>query len=231
MASMYETIMNLPLFKGASREQVSLFLEKTNIHFLRYEDGDVVANCGDPVPGIMCVMNGNVEIIHSLEKSGLIITEEVGNETVLCADRLFGLDTTFNCEIRAKGSCGVMLFRKEQYTDLLKTVPLFFINFINYLSFRAQRPESILKSFNMNCILNRVAAEIVLLTNRNARIIRVSASGAENEDMANLLNSNKSRLKNMSEEGIVSVNDGELLIMNRAEFLDSVQNDVDNYGI
>ena len=33
MASMYGTIMDLPLFKGISEDQVSAFLEKTNIEF------------------------------------------------------------------------------------------------------------------------------------------------------------------------------------------------------
>lgn len=42
--SMFETLMSLPLFKGASHEQISLFVEKTHLSFKNYNPGENIAS-------------------------------------------------------------------------------------------------------------------------------------------------------------------------------------------
>ena len=47
MATMYETIMNLPLLKGVSKELVSSFLEKTHVQFVNFNDGEKLIEEGE----------------------------------------------------------------------------------------------------------------------------------------------------------------------------------------
>ena len=42
MNSMFEILMDLPLFQGVSRDKLSELIEKTPFHFLKFADGDEV---------------------------------------------------------------------------------------------------------------------------------------------------------------------------------------------
>ena len=48
MNSMYEILMELPLFKGVSRYKLSEIVGTTKFHFLKYLADETVVNAGDP---------------------------------------------------------------------------------------------------------------------------------------------------------------------------------------
>lgn len=116
MATMYETIMNLPLFKGLSHEQVSAFLEKTHITFSKYSDNEKIVSAEDRADVVRCVISGKIRVAHRIGKENTLkITELQHNNNVLGADRLFGMDTTCGFEAYAVGNVSTMEFSKEQY--------------------------------------------------------------------------------------------------------------------
>ena len=137
MATMYETIMNLPLFKGLSHEQISAFLEKTNIQFSRYSDQDTIASASENVTELKCVISGTVKFIHKINAS-LTITEIEKTNIILGADKLFGMDTKYRYEAVAVGPVSTMVFSKQQYQNLLNAKSIFLLNYLNFLSYRAQ---------------------------------------------------------------------------------------------
>ncbi len=139
MATMYETIMNLPLFKGLSHEQVSSFLEKTNLKFSKYSDREKIIDAGTNVNNIKCVISGQVRICHKIGTAEDIkLLELQQGHNVLGADRLFGMDTAYGFDAYAVGNVSTMEFSKEQYINLLNTGSIYLINYLNFLSYRAQ---------------------------------------------------------------------------------------------
>ena len=46
MESIFEILMDLPLFQGVSREKLSELIEKTPFHFLKYADGEQIIASG-----------------------------------------------------------------------------------------------------------------------------------------------------------------------------------------
>ena len=75
MATMYETIMSLPLFKGISRQQVSTFLEKTHVQFINYNPGERIVSVGDACTHIRYIISGEV-VVTSNNYSGNLVIEE-----------------------------------------------------------------------------------------------------------------------------------------------------------
>lgn len=148
MATMYETIMNLPLFKGLSHEQVSAFLEKTHITFSKYSDNEKIVSAEDRADVVRCVISGKIRVAHRIGKENTLkITELQHNNNVLGADRLFGMDTTCGFEAYAVGNVSTMEFSKEQYMGLLSSGSIYLLNYLNFLSYRAQIRYSIFETY------------------------------------------------------------------------------------
>lgn len=174
MATMYEMIMDLPLFKGVSKNQVSSFLEKTNVGFCNYQSGDVVIGEGDEVAMVKFVISGSVKIIHKLESLPIVIEETCDVGTVLGAERLFGISTGYAYEVVASGKLSIMQFSKEQYLNLLHSDRIYMLNFFNYLSLRAQRPVDALSQYSRGDLRSRISVLISVMTHHHSRDITLT---------------------------------------------------------
>lgn len=140
--------MNLPLFKGLSHEQVSAFLEKTHITFSKYSDNEKIVSAEDRADVVKCVISGKIRVAHRIGKDNTLkITELQHNNNVLGADRLFGMDTTCGFEAYAVGNVSTMEFSKEQYMGLLSSGSIYLLNYLNFLSYRAQIRYSIFETY------------------------------------------------------------------------------------
>ena len=115
MGSMYETIMDLPLFKGVGKDHVSQFVEKTQIHFERYEPGEIIADYKDEVTGLKFVLSGSVVMSSKCFGGKITVESHMKGNIVLGATRLFGLKPMYKRQIKALTLCGVMGFSKEKY--------------------------------------------------------------------------------------------------------------------
>lgn len=138
---MYATIMSLPLFKGVSHDQISAFLEKTHINFKNYLPGDSIARYGDNVRIMRCLISGSVVLSYPLGK--LMFREQLPAPNIVGGDRLFGIDTTLPYDIKAGSACSIMQFSKEQFMSLLISNHICLINYLNFLSLRAQRVQNV----------------------------------------------------------------------------------------
>lgn len=176
MATMYEMIMDLPLFKGVGKDHISLFLEKTNIGFRNYNGGEILADIGESVRMVRFVISGEVNIIHRLEDVGVTVEERAGFGRVLGADRLFGLDTGYPYRAVAVTRTSIMEFSKEQYINLLHSDNIYMLNFFNYLSLRAQRPVDAIKHYCNGTINSRVRQLVCVLTEPGAKGVVINGS-------------------------------------------------------
>lgn len=174
MATMYEMIMDLPLFKGVSKNQVSSFLEKTNVGFCNYQSGDVVIGEGDEVGMVKFVISGSAKIIHTLESLPIVIEETCDVGTVLGAERLFGISTGYAYEVVAAGKLSIMQFSKEQYLNLLQSDRIYMLNFFNYLSLRAQRPVDAMSRYSRGDLRSRISVLISIMTHHHAHDITLT---------------------------------------------------------
>ena len=136
---MYETIMELPLFKGIGEDQLSLMLEKTSVEFLRFEDGDVIYKVTDQVKSIDFILNGRVRQTFMLENFSIGVDEILGKGAVLGALRLYGIETIYGAEITSLGRVNIMRISKHDYMNILMSDKIYIMNFVNYLSAAAQK--------------------------------------------------------------------------------------------
>lgn len=220
MASMYEMLMDLPLFKGVGKDQISNFLEKTNINFLNYHDTEILVECGDPVKMVRFVMTGRVRIIHPLKSAAISVEEIAGFGRVLGAERLFGMTTGFPYRTVSLGKTSIMEFSKEQYVNLLHSDRIYMLNFFNYLSLRAQRPIEAICDYGDGGIRSRLSLLIGIMTSPGSNKIYIKAS---DEALSRYCSTDEGTLarwkRDMEDSGVVECTPLGIRILSRAEFL------------
>ncbi|MDE6443105.1 MAG: cyclic nucleotide-binding domain-containing protein [Muribaculaceae bacterium] len=221
MATMYETIMDLPLFKGVGKDHVSQFLEKTPIMFCNYRDGEIISTPGEEVKMIKFIISGEVKICNTLESLDLTVVERSGSGRVLGADRLFGISTGYPFKIIAAGNTSIMQFKKEQYMNLLYSDRIYMLNFFNYLSLRAQRPTEAVSIFAEGDITGILRRMVAILTDPVAKEVSIEGTVG---DLARYCGVDVDKLRNwitlIEGSGMVKREPGRLIIHSREKFLE-----------
>ena len=118
---MYELMLQLPLFQGISSERLSALIEKYPFHFLKFSSGEPVCAAGDPSTHIRFIVSGEARVTTNFSHLRVALHHTLAAPQVICADHLFGLDTTYPCDVRARGgNCGVLQLLKSDYVQMIQ---------------------------------------------------------------------------------------------------------------
>ena len=139
MNSMYQQLMQLPLFQGVSAEKITALVEKLPFHFLKYRNGEQVFAAGDPCTHIKFIVSGQVRLETAFSNLRVTMCQTISNPHVLAAEYLFGRDTVYPFTAISDGACGILQLRKSDYIKMVSSDKVFLFNILNYLSSGSQR--------------------------------------------------------------------------------------------
>ena len=179
MSTMYETIMELPLFKGIGEAQLSQMLEKTSVEFLKFEDGNSITKVDDQVKVVDFILSGRVRQTFYLENFAIAVDEILGKGAVIGALHLFGLDTTYGAESIAMGRVSIMRISKADYMNILLSDKIYMLNFVNYLSAAAQKTQSLFKSIKTSSVARSLHVLAFTFSSRAAETVMVAGEDSE----------------------------------------------------
>lgn len=225
MNSMYQQLMQLPLFQGVSTEKITALVEKLPFHFLKFRNGEQVFAAGDPCTHIKFIVSGQVRLETPFPKLRITMHQTVSNPHVLAAEYLFGRDTAYPYTAISDGACGILQLRKSDYIKMITSDKVFLFNILNYLSSGSQR--SLLMPLTVKD--GSVAERLAMIVDN------LSISGATNigfrykqKDLCTLLGTQRTTLVSMldrlSDQGIVEYDSNELKILD-LQGLINVNND------
>lgn len=176
MATTFETLMDLPLFKGLGKTHISEFLGSTPVDFTTYQAGETLFEPADECKSLIYVMHGSVCISYSEVGKGVIVHEKASTGRVLGAGRLFGLSRHYGCRCITLEPTGVMVIEKQHYSKLLQRNQVYWINYLNYLSAQWQRVVDDVRCVEGNSLISRLAVLTLIYTDPEADSITVEAS-------------------------------------------------------
>ena len=139
MNSMYQQLMQLPLFQGVSSDKITVMVEKLPFHFLKYRNGEQVLATGDPCTHIKFIVSGKVRVEIPFSQLRVTLLQSLASPHVLAAEYLFGRDTTYPYSAVAEGPCGILQLKKGDYIKMVNSDKVFLFNILNYLSSGSQR--------------------------------------------------------------------------------------------
>lgn len=171
--SMFEILMGLPLFHGASREQITTFVEKAQLDFSSYEPGDEIVRTDSRCRTLKCLISGDCEIQHHLFSDNMVLREVSGRGRFLSAGHLFGLNNKFNFSVQALTRCGTLDISKSQYFEMLQRNSIFLLNYLNFLSLGVQRFEDLFLNTDIENLYSILKYIIEACTTRESRRISI----------------------------------------------------------
>ena len=144
MTPIYDRLLELPLFQGHSRQDLTSILEKIKVDFRTYRDRQAIVRQDDPCGHIILIMEGQVKLSRSSLHKDLIFTEQFSSPCSLGAETLFGLRQSYSHTATAVGEVRTLLLSKQSVIDQLFAFDVFRYNLLNMLTTRIQRSSQLL---------------------------------------------------------------------------------------
>ncbi len=216
MESMYDVLLQLPIFQGVSRNKISELIEKMKFHFLKYPAGEKIVYAGEECNHLKFLISGEIrsELITLNEK--IRISETIQAPNVIAPNHLFGRDTYFPADLYAVGTVGIMQIEKAAVVQMLQEEPIFLINLLNILSRRSQKVLETFTALSSNDLKERLAFWVLSLTQQKSVDIRIIC---KQKDLYSFFGVQRSiflsTLDKLRDEGILDYNAKEIIILDR----------------
>ena len=223
MNSMYQQLMQLPLFQGVSTEVITALVEKLPFHFLKFRNGEQIFAAGDQCSHIRFIVSGRVRLETPCDHPRVSLLQTLETPHVLAAEYLFGRETTYPYAAFADGPCGILQLCKSDYIKMLAFDKVFLFNILNYLSSGSQRNTASILAVKEGSVIERLAMIVEALTVTGATDVTVRF---KQKDLCVLLGTQRTTLiaslDKLSDEDILDYTSNELRILDLtrlAEFI------------
>lgn len=221
MESMYEKLMELPLFQGVSRDKLSELIEKTPFHFVKYNKGQQVVTAGEVCTHIRFVISGDVRVDLTSSNKKVMVSETLSGPDVIGVDYLFGRNTFYPFNATALTDCGILQIVKADFINILMSDKVFLFNILNILSRNSQKGTFGIMALSSGSIAERLAFIITSLTQRGSKDIKLTY---KQKDLCSILGVQRSSLINaldrLENDGVINYSLSEIEVISRDALLD-----------
>lgn len=139
MGTMFETLLQLPLFQGLAQEDFTTILEKVKLHFTKHKAGETIIQAGTSCRQLTFILKGRVSIQTHAPEGSYSVIEEGEAPLLIEPQSLFGMTTSYVSTYTAlTDETDSISISKSFMMDELFKYAIFRLNFMNIISNRAQ---------------------------------------------------------------------------------------------
>lgn len=139
IAQLYERLTDIPLFKGVSGENLAVIAERANLRWMNVSDDQLFIRMDEPCRHLVVLLEGEMLRITHHDGDTYTVTELLEGMHILELEQLYGLRCRYRSDYRTRTSCRMLLVSKEDIRQTLMNIPVFRINWLNYMSVRHNR--------------------------------------------------------------------------------------------
>ena len=77
METMFDTLLQLPLFQGLCHEDFTSILDKVKLHFIKHKVGETIIESGSPCKQLCFLLKGEVSIVTSSKENIYTVIEQM----------------------------------------------------------------------------------------------------------------------------------------------------------
>ena len=221
MNSMYQQMMQLPLFQGVSTEKITALVEKLPFHFLKFRNGEQIFAAGDPCTHIKFIVSGQVRLEMPCNELRVSLLQTLSTPHVLAAEYLFGRETVYPYTAIAQGGCGILQLRKSDYIKMVGSDKVFLFNILNYLSSGSQHSISASLSIRDGSVAERLAMFVDSLVVNGATDVMLKF---KQKDLCTLLGTQRTTLvatlDKLAEQEIIEYDSNVLRVLDYYQLID-----------
>lgn len=136
--TMYDTLLQLPLFQGLCKNDFTNIIGKVKLHFHKYNADDIIVEQGEPCTQLIFLLSGEIISQASDEQHLYSLFEIFGSPFVIEPYSLFGMHTHYTATYKAREEVNTVSIDKSFVLSELNNYEIFRLNYLNILSNRAQ---------------------------------------------------------------------------------------------
>ncbi|AVM52502.1 CRP-like cAMP-binding protein [Bacteroides zoogleoformans] len=220
MNTMFDTILQLPLFQGLAQEDFTNILEKIKLSFTKHKAGEVIVKAGDVCGRLIFTLKGEVASTTLSKDNSYSFTEYFQAPYLIEPQSPFGMNTVHVSTLTARTEVHTVSVSKDFVrTELLK-YEIFRLNYINIISNRTQNLNNRLWTKSAPSLEEHIKNFIL------SHIERPSGEKAlkiKMEVLAQVMNDTRlgvsKVLNNMQKKGLIELHRGEIVIPDAEKLL------------
>ena len=139
METMFDTLLQLPLFQGLCHEDFTSILDKVKLHFIKHKAGETIIKSGNPCTQLCFLLKGEISIVTNAKENIYTVIEQIEAPYLIEPQSLFGYEyqlCLFLCGTYGSAYC---LHQQSIRTSVsLFKYDIFRLNYMNIVSNRAQ---------------------------------------------------------------------------------------------
>lgn len=211
--TMYDTLLQLPIFQGISRSDLTIILDKVKLEFLKYEAGEKIVSQGERCDALYFLLNGEMIAQTLSSASAFTFSEYLPAPFVIEPSSLFGLHNNFACSYVASSEVNLLKINKLYIYSELSKYDIFRINYLNIISTRVQINDAKMWEWRARNIEERIAHVFSIFSERptGKKILRIKM-----EDLADILNETRIKvsraLNDMQDRGLLELHRKEIVV-------------------
>ena len=154
--TMYDNLLQLPLFQGLSKDDLTSIIEKVKLHFLSYKKDQTIALQGVPCQQLTFLLGGEIILSTTDETFGYTLSETISAPLIIEPYSLFGMHPHFSATYHAKANTQILTIDKSYIFGELDNYKIFRLNYLNLLSNRCQTLQHKIWDGHINeCVENK----------------------------------------------------------------------------
>lgn len=217
MSSIFDVLTDLPLFKGVSHEKMTRAAGQFRFEFKKFAPSEVIVKAGDLCGSLIFILSGRSTSVCRLH-SGITVEQLLPEKVALAPEFLFGRTTSHPATVTAVDDCAVLEIQKSDYTEIVRTDRVFFLNYLNLLCQKSQKCYDN-EWFNGSAAV-RLAAIADYFSDAKSLEVTVSCDGNLYELLGVSLDEYRSELNRLKDLFVVkSFDDSKAVIADRRELL------------
>lgn len=136
--TMYDTLLQLPLFQGLCKEDFTSIIERVKFHFQNFKRLETIVEQGTLCNQLVFLLNGEVSLKVVDTVHGYIFTETLKAPHIIEPYSLFGMNTSYAASYQANTDVQILTIDKAYVYTELNNYEIFRLNYLNILSNRIQ---------------------------------------------------------------------------------------------
>lgn len=211
--TMYDNLLQLPLFQGMRKDDFTAIIERVKFHFMTFKPNDTIVGQGAACNQLFFLLNGSIISRTEDKEYHYALSEVIKSPYIIEPYSLFGLNTNYKANYQAHEEAKLLSIDKSFIYDELNCHEIFRLNYLNILSSRYQTAHQKLWNGHIGTLEKKFAA---FLLNRCQKADGEKYLQITMEDLGGLINEtriNVSRmLKDLQEKGLLQLKRKEIYI-------------------
>lgn len=138
MNSMFDTLLQLPLFQGLNQDDFHEILNKVKLDFGKYGEGKIIAKSGALCDRLIFLLKGEITSTTIADDESFTFIEHFNDIYLIEPYSLFGMYPRFNSTYEAQSEVSTVSIEKSLIIRELFKYEIFRFNYMNIISTRAQ---------------------------------------------------------------------------------------------